>query len=266
MKVGIIGLGTIGSSVIDKAISEHRESLDGVYIYDLDKVSIDLALNKYTWVKSLDSLEELVINSDFVIEAASGFCVKELMPLIIKYKKDVLIMSTGGLLQVRDLLSQAREIGVDVIIPHGAVAGLDAIEAIRDEGIDKIKLSSYKPAKALKNSPHIIENNIDLDKKLGQPVFKGSASEATKGFPKSINVSATLLLLSGLDDIDVNIYLSENESIITHIIEVESKISKMRFECKNFPSSSNPKTSALAICSAVAEVKSYIIKHLKDSL
>lgn len=263
MKVGVIGLGTIGSSVIEQAISDYSVSLEKVYIYDADKSSIDLILNKYEWTKELNSIEEVVSNSDFIIETASGSCVKDLMPLIVKYRKNVLIMSTGGLLKVRELLSQARDKGVDVVIPHGAVAGLDAIEAIKDEGIDKVKLSSYKPIRALEGSPYIIENNIDLHSLSGQSVFKGSVSEATIGFPKSINVSATLLLLSGLDDIEVNIYLSEGESIITHIIEVESKISKLKFECKNFPSRSNPKTSALAICSAVAETKKYISKYIK---
>ncbi|MDP8253994.1 MAG: DUF108 domain-containing protein [Candidatus Kaelpia aquatica] len=263
MKVGIVGLGTIGSSVVEQAISDYSLSLDQVYIYDVEKSSVDLILNKYDWIKSLDSIEEVVCNSDFIIETASGSCVKDLMPLIVKYRKDILVMSTGGLLRVKELLSQARDRGVDVVIPHGAVAGLDAIEAIKDEGIDKIRLSSYKPIKALKGSPYIISNNIDLDNLSGQSVFKGSVSEATEGFPKSINVSATLLLLSGLDDIEVNIYISSDNDTITHIIEVESKISRLKIECRNYPSSSNPKTSALAICSAVTEAKRYIGRHLR---
>jgi aspartate dehydrogenase len=263
MKIGIIGLGTIGGSIIEQVISAYRSSLEGVYIYDSKKSSIDLILSKYSWIESLESMEQVVSNSDFIIEAASCSAVRELMPLVVKRKKDVLIMSTGGLLKVKDLLLKAREMALEVIIPHGAIAGLDAIEAIRDEGIDKIRLSSYKPIKALENSPYVVKNNIDLKNFSGQKLFKGGVAEATEGFPKSINVSATLLLISGLEDIEVNICVSEDENIITHIIEVESKISTLKFECRNFPSQRNPKTSALAISSAVAEVKRHIKKSLK---
>ncbi|MDP8217073.1 MAG: DUF108 domain-containing protein [Candidatus Kaelpia imicola] len=263
MKVGIIGLGTIGSSVIERVLSKYSSSLEEVYIYDVEKSSIRSVLNSYSWAKSLDSLKEVVAESDFLIETASASCVKDLMPLVVKYRRDILVMSTGGLLKVKDLLSQAEDMGVEVIIPQGAIAGLDAIEAIRDWGIDSIRLSSYKPLRALNNAPYVVNNNIKLENLYRGLVFKGGVSEATEGFPKSINVSAALLLLSGLDDIEVNIYLSGDNSTITHIIEVESKISRLKIECRNYPSSSNPKTSALAICSAVIEAKRYIDRHLK---
>ncbi|MDD5613485.1 MAG: DUF108 domain-containing protein [Candidatus Omnitrophica bacterium] len=264
MKIGLIGLGAMGNAVIENVLSVYKNRLDAVYVHDLNESKIAAVLKRYDWIKSLPSLSSITKDSDFLIEAASALCAEELMPLVLKYKKNVLIMSAGGLLNVQSQLRQAEEEGLEVIIPHGAIAGLDAIASVKNFGIKSIKLFSYKPAQALEGSPYIIQNNIDLvnfDKE--KLIFKGSVKEAIKGFAKSINISATLLLISGLNDIEVNIYVSKDSAAITHIVEVESSVSNFKFTCRNFPSPYNPKTSALAVCSICLEAEKYLSGFLK---
>lgn len=264
MKIGIIGIGTMGEVLIKNVVSKYKHKLDAVFIYDIDGNKMQQLKLKFKWLKQVKSLEEIVEKSDFLTEAASVNCAKKLIPLIEKYKKDILFMSTGGLLGSETFLKQAEESGIEVIIPHGAVAGLDAIRAVKLAGIKSLSITSYKPVSALLGSPYLIKNKIDLKKIKGKKlVFQGSVKDAVRGFPKSINVSATLLLTSGLKDLNVKIYALKGSKNITHVIDVKSTISDLQLVCKNYPSRENPRTSALAIYSASEYVRQYILKHIR---
>ena len=265
MKIGIIGIGTMGEAVIKNVVLKYRERLDAVFIYDIDEGKVKQLRKKFKWLQQVKSLEEIVEKSDFLMEAASVNCAKKLIPLIKRYKKDILFMSTGGLLGSGIFLKHAEESGIEVIIPHGAVAGLDAIKAVKSAGIKSLSITSYKPVRSLLGSPYLIKNKINLKNVKGKKlVFQGSVKDAVKGFPKSINVSATLLLTSGLKDLNVKIYACKGSKNITHVIDVKSAISDLQFVCKNYPSRENPRTSALAVYSACEYMRQYILKHFKE--
>ena len=76
--------------------------------------------------------------------------------------------------------------GAQIIIPAGAVGGLDALAAVRHDGIDSVTFRSTKPPGAWMGTA--AEKAVDLSK-LTEPVcyFKGDAHEAasaTKSSPK----------------------------------------------------------------------------------
>ena len=178
MKIGNIGIGTMGEAVIENVVLKYRGKLGAVFIYDIDGDKVEKLGGKFKWLKQMKSLEEIVKKSDFLMEAASVDCVKKLIPLIRKYKKDILFMSTGGLLGREAFLKQSEESGVEVIIPHGAIAGLDAIKAARLAGIKSLTISSYKPVRALSGSPYLVKNKINLENVKGKKlVFQGSVKE-----------------------------------------------------------------------------------------
>jgi aspartate dehydrogenase len=262
LKVGLVGCGAIGTRIIEDVLLRYKEDLR-VYIYDIQEGRLKDLRDKFSWLYPLSSLEELVSKSQFIIEAASVKCAKELLPLSVKYKRDILIMSTGALFWRKKCLDEARKIGIKIIIPSGAIAGLDAINALRGK-IERIELNSYKPATSLKDAPYIKKERLNLDKLKGtRLIFKGSVKEAVKGFPQNINVAATLLFSSGLKDIDVKIYACPKSKYNLHKIKVYSKASALEITCKNYPSPSNPKTSSLAILSACKAVEEYIEGKIK---
>ncbi|MDP8234030.1 MAG: DUF108 domain-containing protein [Candidatus Saelkia tenebricola] len=262
MKIGIVGVGTIGKSVIKNVISQYKDKLNAVFVYDLDIDNLKHVKADFEWLKPVKSLEEIVKKSDFLVESASVACVKSLIPLIEKYKKDVLFMSTGGLLSREDFLKKSEEQSVEIIIPHGAIAGLDAIKAVKLAGIKSLSITSYKPVRSLLGSPYLVKNKINLKNVKGKKlIFEGSVKEAVKGFPKSVNVSATLLLSSGFKDLKVRVYAHEDSKTIIHVVDVESNISNLQLVSKNYPSLDNPRTSALAIYSACEHVRQYIFKN-----
>ena len=89
-------------------------------------------------------------------------------------------------------------------------------------------------------------------------VFEGTAKEAVSLFPANINVAA-LLSLSGIgsERTNVKIVADPDTDKNSHHIEAAGKFGKMTFTIENFPDSDNPKTSRLAILSAIETLKKY---------
>jgi aspartate dehydrogenase len=89
-------------------------------------------------------------------------------------------------------------------------------------------------------------------------VFEGTAKEAVSLFPANINVAA-LLSLSGIgsERTNVKIVADPDTDKNTHHIEAAGKFGKMTFTIENFPDPDNPKTSRLAILSAIETLKKY---------
>ncbi|HDI45965.1 MAG TPA: DUF108 domain-containing protein [Candidatus Omnitrophica bacterium] len=262
MKIGIIGCGAIGTSVLKHIFLNFRNHLQ-IYIYDNNFQKMNEIKKEYPEVRIKRSLNSIVKECNFLIESASIKCVHQLLPVLNKYPRDVLFMSVGGLLGKDKILTALRQKGKKIIIPSGAIAGIDGIKALAGLGIKKLVLKTFKPREVLKDAPYIRKNQIKIKKSNSpQLVFKGNVKEAVKAFPKSINVSATLLIYSRLKEFEVQIYASNDRERITHIIEMISDISQLTITCHNFPSSENPRTSSLAIASACMEVKNYIEESL----
>jgi aspartate dehydrogenase len=263
MRVGIIGCGAIGGSVLKQVVLKYIDRLQ-IFIYDKDSKKTAEIRDSLPEVNIKKSLNSIVKFCDFVIETASIACVRELLPILMSSPRDVLFMSVGGLLGKEKILNKIRLSGKKVIIPSGAIGGIDAIKTLSRWGIKKLLLKTFKPGEVLMQSPYITKNKIKI-KNLQKPqlIFKGSVKQAIKAFPRSINVSATLLIYSGLKDFEVQIYASPEKDKITHIIEVVSNISTLTITCQNFPSPHNPRTSNLAIASACMEVEDYLREKLQ---
>jgi aspartate dehydrogenase len=157
-------------------------------------------------------------------------------------------------------LEKALERGVTVILPSGAIAGIDAVKAAKIAGIDSVTLTTSKPPYSLKGAPYLEEKGIDLDSIEKETViFEGSALQAVKAFPKNINVSALLSIAgSGFGDTKVRIITSPEYNRNIHEIRLESKAGTFTFRAENVPFPSNPKTSYLAALSAMAALGEYL--------
>jgi aspartate dehydrogenase len=174
--------------------------------------------------------------------------------------KDVMIMSTGGLLENPGILRTAEKKGSKVYLPSGAVCGLDGIKAARIGKIRSLTLTTRKPARGLLGAPYIVKKGIDLKRiKKETTIFSGSATEAVKAFPKNINVSATLSLAGlGAKKTRVRIITSPKYRSNTHEVELIGSSGRIYTRCENVPSSENPKTSMLAAFSAIATLKGIV--------
>ena len=257
IKVGIIGCGTIGREVARACQARLNRRIDLIGICDSDAEKAK-ALQKVLKgkVQILDSVA-IIKKSGLIVEAASAHVSCDIVKKCIRYKKDVLVMSVGGLLGKRGLLSTIRRSPSTVYLPSGALCGLDGIKAASIGGIRSARITTRKPPRSLEGAPYITQNKIDvkaIDKET--VIFEGTAREAIAAFPQNINVAAVLSLASvGEDETKVRIITSPEYTKNVHEVEVEGDFGKITTRTENVPSERNPKTSWLAILSAIATLE-----------
>ena len=160
-------------------------------------------------------------------------------------------MSTGGLIGNVNLLSKIKN--CEILLPSGAIGGLDAVKAVSGK-IKSLTLTTTKPINGLKGAPYILKKKINLKKLRNKKIiFEGNLKEAVAGFPQNINVAATLFLASKFKNIKVKIMAAKTE-FNSHEIEITGDFGIINIKTNNLPSK-NPKTSYLAVLSAIKTIK-----------
>ncbi len=259
LRIGIVGCGAIGRE-LGKNINSRIPEVHLVAIADINKEKArKLAEILLPHPRTL-SPEELINQVDLVIECASSSASAALVEKTLIQGKDILVMSVGGLLGRENLFQLAQEKNCRIYLPSGALAGLDGVKAAALGRIDSVTLTTRKPLAGLKGAPHLTKKGIDLNSLTEEKVvFRGSTEEAIKGFPKNINVAATLSLAGiGAARSQVKIIADPKISRNVHEIKVEGEFGKLISRTENLPSPSNPKTSFLAILSALATLKTLV--------
>ncbi len=233
------------------------------HVFDDSKEKSELLVEKLTNKPEIVENSHLLSSNpiDIVVEAASQDAVKDASLSILQNKKDLMIMSVGALLDesIYDILSDACDhFKKTIYLPSGAIAGLDGIKSVKDE-LESLTITTTKHPRSLKGAKFFENSEINLDKITSSTIiFEGTAKEAVSLFPANINVAA-LLSLSGIgsEKTGVKIIADPNTDKNTHHIVAEGKFGKMTFIVENYPDESNPKTSRLAILSAIETLKKY---------
>lgn len=257
IKVGIIGCGTIGSELAIACAARMRDSMDLIGICDSDEKKTS-ALNGLLKGKvPVMKLDGLIKKADLIVEAASALVSADILKKAIESKKDIMIMSIGGLIGNEDLLQRAAKESIKVYLPSGAISGIDALKSARAGRIDSVTLTTRKPPRGLEGAPYLKEKDIKLsDISKETVIFDGTAKEAIKGFPQNVNVCAALSLAGiGADKTRVRIVTSPDYVKNIHEVEIKGDFGNITTRTENVPSGSNPKTSQLAIFSAIATLE-----------
>ncbi len=260
LKVGILGCGAIGSRIAQSINEQLKNDCLLTGLFDIDALKAN-RLGKKLKTKNLtkSSLAQLIISSDLIVEACSAKDTLSLIKKIISAKKHVLVMSSGKLLSAENLFQLAKKNKCSILIPTGAIAGIDAIKSAAISGIKAITITTRKPPAGLMNNPYLAKKKIDLSKlKKEKIVFEGNVAAAVKAFPQNINVAATIALASGCKNkLRIRIITSPKFKSNSHEIEVISKAGKMIARTENVPCPDNPKTSYLAPLSGIQTLKQF---------
>jgi len=256
LKIGIVGCGAIGSSLARTIYSDFTGQAQLSALFDIDE---NKARNLAGKIGNKDlvvlSPEELIAKSDFVIEATRAADSFAIARRAISSSKDVMIMSVGGVIQsYEELIKLARDNQARIYIPSGAICGIDGLKAAACGKITKVTLTTKKPPQAFAGVPYVLEKKIGLAN-LSQDtlIFEGNAQAATKLFPQNINVAAVLSLAGiGAEKTVVRILASPSISRNIHEIEIDSAAGRIITRTENLAHPDNPKTSYLAVLSAVA--------------
>jgi aspartate dehydrogenase len=261
LKIGIVCCGAIGSSLAKEIVVGWHDSACLVALYDvkLEKsqlLSKQLTKNTKFCVGNLDTL---IKKSDLVIEASCAKAAWEIARKSLSSGRKVMVMSVGGMVGHLDqLFALAAKYNAQVYFPSGAICGIDGLKAANIAGVQRIVLTTRKHPDAFKGVEYVSKKfrgalrGLKKDKIL----FSGTASQAVKYFPQNINVAAVLGLAGiGMHKTKVRIIASPNVRKNIHEILIESKAANIFTRTENILHPQNPKTSYLAVLSAIATLK-----------
>ncbi len=255
LSLAIASLGSIGLEVAKRV---DRGDVPGIELSlvtarNLENAKQNVAgFSKPPEVVSLDDLSGF----DILLECAPSALFELIAEKAIAERALMISLSVGALLDRMNLVERARVNGAKIIVPTGALIGLDAVRAAAQSEIYKVQMVTRKPPAALSGAPFLVENNIVIDDLTeAKQVFSGSAREAARGFPANVNVGAALALAGiGPDRTAVEIWADPGIDRNIHTIKVESDSSDFSMTIENRPSA-NPGTGKITALSAIAALK-----------
>lgn len=258
-RVSIGSLGTIGlkiAHVLD-AGGIPGLALGAVSARDTDKAARNMAGFKAP--APVVPVAELGAHGDIVVEAAPAGVFAEIASSAIDAGRIFVPCSVGALLPRMDLVDAAEKTGARIIIPTGALLGLDAVRAAAEGEVYSVTLETRKPPGGLAGAPHLEKNGIDVTGLDGPlKVFAGTAREAAVGFPANVNVGAALSLAGiGPDRTMVEIWADPGVDRNMQTVRLDSDSARITMTIENIPSE-NPKTGKITALSVIAALRGLV--------
>ncbi len=252
-RVAIAGFGAIG-----KVVAEHLDrgiaSLALAAVSARDTARAERAMAGFAHPVPVLPLARLWEAADIIVECAPAALLRDIAEPALMAGRTLIVLSCGALLDNSDLVDLARRQGGRILVPSGALLGLDAVQAAAEGAISRIHMITRKPPDGLDGAPYLVEHGISLaglDRALC--VFTGSAREAARGFPANVNVAAALALAGiGPDKTTIEIWADPGVDRNIHRIEVEADAARLSLQIENVPSADNPKTGRLTPLSVIA--------------
>jgi len=255
-RVAIAGFGAIG-----KVVAHHLDrGIGGLALTGVsarDKARAHAAMAGFARPVPVLPLARLGEEAEIVVECAPAALLRELAEPALARGRLVMVLSCGALIDNYDLVEAARRHGGRILVPSGALLGLDAVVAAAEGGISRVHMITRKPPRGLVGAPYLEANAIAVTG-LSEPkrVFTGNAREAARGFPANVNVAAALALAGiGPDRTTIEIWADPGVTRNIHRIEVEADAARFTMQIENVPSAENPRTGRLTALSVVAALK-----------
>lgn len=248
MKVFLVGCGALGGAIARGVTKMPGASLS---LFDVDHHKA-VVLARETLAPVLKSVEDGIASADLVVEAASQAALRDLAPKVLAKGKPLVALSVGALVDAHflDQVSLlAKEKGGRLLVPSGAIAGLDGIRAAAEGGLEEVTLVTAKPPAGF-GLRDVTEARV---------LFEGTATDAVKQYPKNVNVAAALSLAGmGFEKTRVRIVADPALSVNTHTIEAKGAFGALFVRVENRPSPENPASSYLASLAALALIRRFV--------
>lgn len=192
--------------------------------------------------------------ADIVVEAAPAAIFTQIAEPAIAMGRIFVPCSVGALLPRMALVTAAKKTGARIIVPTGALLGLDAVRAAAEGLVESITMETRKPPAGLVGAPYLAHHNIDvLAITTPTRIFAGNARDAAAGFPANVNVAAALAL-AGIGPLrtQVEIWADPGVDRNIHTIRVEAAAARFTLRIENVPSDENPRTGKITVLSVLA--------------
>jgi aspartate dehydrogenase len=264
-KVAVIGYGSIGREIIASAKRQEIPNAKIIAVFDKQSQVVNSVDNENGDVHLFSDFDEFYNTEtysslDIIIECASKDAVREFGKKIIESKKDLIVLSVGAFSDkeyLAELQNLSSSNSTRILIPTGAIAGLDSIRSVR-KYLNSVTITTTKHPKSLAGAPFFESSRIRLDDINSETVlFEGNASTAIELFPANVNVAVAVALAGvGLEKTRVKIMTDPLISVNKHEIVAKGSFGEIHIVVQNIPSPTNPKTSYLASLSAIECLRS----------
>jgi len=250
--VAIAGLGAIGLPLA-RALDDGVDGLRLIAVCCRDPVQGRAKMAKFRAIPDLVDIADLAA-ADIVVEAAPAEIFERIALPALQAGRIFVPVSAGALLPQLHLVRLAQQTGARIVVPTGALLGLDAVRAAAEGPIESVTIETRKPPRGLAGAPYLRQRHIDvmaLDH--ATLVFEGNALQAAIGFPANVNVAAALALAGvGAVRTQVRIWADPGVCRNIHTIHVEAAAARFSMTIENVPSADNPKTGRITALSVLA--------------
>jgi aspartate dehydrogenase len=236
--------------VLEEQVEETRSRLDRSFAGLADSLEV-----------VTDATALLATRPGLVVECAGHGAVAAHVPSVLRAGTSVVLVSIGALADAaleKDLRAAARDGSARLILPSGAIGGIDLLAALGVAGGLSVRYRGTKPPRAWLGTP--AETLLDLPG-LQEPktFFTGTAREAARDYPKNANVAATLALAgAGFDATEVELVADPAAGGNIHEYSVASPLARYSIRIENQPSAGNAKTSLTTVYSVLREIRNHI--------
>lgn len=257
LRIGIAGLGAVGLEVARRLTA----GIDGLTLTAVavrDEAKARNALQDGGALR-FTTPEGLADDCDLVMECLPPALFRNVATAAIDKSRLFMPLSVGQLLVHWDLVERAEANGARILVPTGALIGLDAVRAAAEGEIRSVTMVTRKPPAGLEGAPYLVERGISLAG-LNAPkqVFLGTAREGARGFPANVNVAAALSLAGiGPDRTQLEIWADPTIDRNTHRIDVDADVARFSMTIEGIPSA-NPRTGRIVAPSAVAALRGLV--------
>ena len=258
--VAVAGLGTVGFEVARRIDGGEIDGLTLAAVSARDRERARGRMRGFRATVDVVAAADLAGRADLVVESAPAAVFREIAEPVVRAGKVLVAISAGALLDHADLVETARATGAQIVVPSGAVMGLDAVRGAAESGIESVTMITRKPPGGLAGAPHLVERGINVEG-LDAPlkVFDGSAREAARGFPANVNVAAALGLAGiGPERTRLEIWADPGVTRNTHEIRLEAETVRFHLRIENVPSEDNPRTGRSVAPSVVAALRRFV--------
>ena len=252
MTVAIGGLGAIGLALA-RALDQGVPGLRLIAVSAKDRAKAAANVAGFRDVPDVVDLADLA-RADIVVEAAPAAVFEQIALPAFDAGRIFVPSSVGQLLPRMHLVERARASGARIVVPTGALLGLDAVRAAAEGDVSSVTIETRKPPGGLVGAPYLAANGIDvLAVREPTVIFEGNAFDAAAGFPANVNVAAALALAGiGPQRTTVRIWADPGVDRNIHTIKVEAAAARLTMTVENVPSEANPKTGKLTPLSVLA--------------
>jgi aspartate dehydrogenase len=267
MRLALIGFGNIATTLLG-LMAEAKLRLDRLTLLvrpeqvEATRASID------TRFASLADSVEVVTDAGallagkpgLVVECAGHGAVASHVPPVLRAGTSVVLVSIGALADAaleKNLREAARDGNARLILPSGAIGGIDLLSALGAAGGLSVRYRGTKPPRAWLGTP--AETLLDLPAlQEAKTFFTGTAREAARAYPKNANVAATLALAgAGFDATEVELTADPAAPGNIHEYSVASPLARYSIRIENQPSAGNAKTSVTTVYSVLREIRNH---------